>query len=62
MRRNTRVVVSASRLLWNIETRFAGTRCTRPSVESELGLTVAALAAHIDDALLTEASNAGLSA
>ena len=51
MAHSTANVVSASMARWNMDERFAGVRCTRPSAASAEGATVAALAVHIADAL-----------
>ena len=40
-------------LRWNLQLRLAAVKCTRPSAVSALGLTVQALAVHMQDAELT---------
>ncbi|MCY1431750.1 hypothetical protein D9M71_477260 [compost metagenome] len=42
---------------WNLQFRLAAVKCTRPSAVSALGLTVAALAVHMQEAELTAASS-----
>jgi hypothetical protein len=50
-----------SRLRCRLVSRLAGVKCTRPSAVSALGVTVAALAAHIGEAEQAAAARAGAS-
>src|SRR2546429_909210 len=55
-----RAVMGASMARCRLLNRLAGVKCTRPSLVSALGETVAAFAAHIADALQQADSKIGL--